>query len=500
MILGIILGLVIYTILINIKFFNRSIPSSLLVGENKLQCKFPSGPLILPIIGSLYKLSLKYPHLSFKQLSNKYGKVFSLKMGSIDTIVINDINFLQKSFRDNPTFFSQRFHLPSFYYMGKHQDIFFGNGSHWKKLKDILSSSITKSKSRQMEELFNDEYFKAEEYLLKKINQDNNIDMGPIFKRILLNILYRFLFGVSFEYGDNLLSKEFYSFIQSYNKLFEYLSKQPADFIPILKPFNTYKEIEKEYNNCLNFFQPLIDNILKNINDHDDHDDDEDDGKEPKCFLEYFISEIQKDTSNLIKITDLPCVCFDILVAGIVTTSTTMDWMLLYLTNYPNIQEKLFCEINIPNHPLHKDKLQFPYLNSIIKETLRISPPAPFALPHICTDDIVIDDIFIPKNTQIIPNLYGCNRSNIDNSESNIFNPDRFLSKDELNIGQCAFSSGLRQCPGANFADSIMFLVSTKLYKTFKFERTTTQLNDENGHLSRSLCPLEFKSKLIIRK
>ncbi|KAM9986133.1 hypothetical protein ACTFIZ_004424 [Dictyostelium cf. discoideum] len=176
MILGIILGLVIYIFLINIKFFNRAVPSSLIGrGGNKLKCKFPSGPLILPIIGSLYKLSLKYPHLSFKQLSDKYGKVFSLKMGSIDTIVINDINFLQKSFRDNPTFFSQRFHLPSFYYMGKYQDIIFGNGPHWRKLRDILSSSITKSKSRQMEDIFNDEYFKAEEYLLKKINQDNNI-------------------------------------------------------------------------------------------------------------------------------------------------------------------------------------------------------------------------------------------------------------------------------------------------------------------------------------
>ncbi|KAM9971667.1 hypothetical protein ACTFIW_011650 [Dictyostelium discoideum] len=492
MILGIILGLIIYIFLINIKFFNRAVPSSLLVGENKLKCKFPSGPLILPIIGSLYKLSLKYPHLSFKQLSDKYGKVFSLKMGSIDTIVINDINFLQKSFRDNPTFFSQRFNLTSFYYMGKYQDILFGNGFHWRKLRDILSSSITKSKSRQMEELFNDEYFKAEEYLLKKINQNNSIGMGPIFKRILLNILYRFLFGVSFEYDDNLLSKEFYSFIQSYNKLFEYLAKQPADFIPILKPFNTYKEIEKEYNNCLNFFQPLIDNILKNINN--------DDGSEPKCFLEYFISEIQKDTSNLITITDVPYLCFDIIVAGTDTTSTTMEWMLLYLTNYPNIQEKLFFEINTPNHPSHKDKLQFPYLNSIILETLRISPAVPFGLPHICTDDIVIDDIFIPKNTQVIPNIYGCNRSNIDNSESNIFNPDRFLSKDESNIGQCSFSFGLRQCPGANLADSIMFLVSTKLYKTFKFERTTTQLNDENGYLTKAFCPIEFKSKLIIRK
>ncbi|KAN0018913.1 hypothetical protein ACTFIU_008847 [Dictyostelium citrinum] len=489
MILGIILGLVIYTIFINIKFFNRSITSSLVEG-NKLEYKFPNGPLILPIIGSLYKLSLKYPHLSFKQLSDKYGKVFSLKMGSIDTIVINDINFLQKSFRDNPTVFSHRFHLPSFYFMGKHQGIIFGSGHHWKKLRGILSSSITKSKSRQMEELFNDEYFKAEQYLLKKIkNGDSIINMGPIFKRILLNILYRFLFGVSFEYDDSLLSPEFYSFIQSFNKLFELLSKQPADFIPILKPFNSYKEIEKEYNNCLNFFQPLLDKILNNFED----------GSDPKCFLESFICETKKDTSSLIKLADIPYLCFDIIVAGTDTTSTTMEWMLLYLSNYPNIQEKLFNEINILNHPSYKDKIQFPYLNAIINETLRISPPAPFALPHLCTDDIVIDGIFIPKNTQVIPNLYGCNRSNINENECNIFNPDRFLPKEGFDTSQCAFSSGLRQCPGANVAESIMFLISSKFFKTFKFQRTSTDLIDENGYLTKTLCPIEYHSKLTIR-
>ncbi|KAM9986132.1 hypothetical protein ACTFIZ_004423 [Dictyostelium cf. discoideum] len=492
MILGIIFGIVIYIFLINIKFFNRAVPSSLIGrGGNKLKCKFPSGPLILPIIGSIYKLSLKYPHLSFKQLSDKYGKVFSLKMGSIDTVVINDMNFLKKCYGENPNFFSERFPLKSFYYMGKNQDIIFSNGPHWKKLKDILSIAITKTKSRQMEDLFNDEYFKAEEYLLKKIKQDNNIDMHPIFKRILLNIFYRFLFGISFEYDDNSLSKEFYSFIQSYNKLFEYLAKQPADFIPILKPFNTYKEIEKEYNTCLNFFQPLIDNILKNINNNNE--------SESKCFLEHFINEIQNDTSNLIKMTDIPCLCFDIMVAGTDSTSSTMEWMLLYLTNYPNIQEKLFCEINIPNHPLQKHKLQFPYLNSIINETFRMSPVVPFALPHICAEDIVIDNIFIPKNTQVISNIYGCNRSNFDKSESNIFNPDRFLSKDKLNTGQCTFSFGLRQCPGINITDTIIFLVSTKLYKKFKFERTTTQLNDENGFFTKSLTPIQFKSKLIVR-
>ncbi|KAN0039129.1 hypothetical protein ACTA71_001323 [Dictyostelium dimigraforme] len=408
-------------------------------------------------------------------------------MGSIDTIVINDMDFLQKAFGDNPTSFSQRYPLQSFYYLGNHKDVLFGNGQCWRKMKNVLIFSIIKSK-QQFEDIINDEYFKFEKYLLNNGNQNkNNIDFGPLFKRLSINIFKRLLFGVSMEYDDNLLSKDFYSFIESYNKIFKHLAKQPADFIPFLKPFNSYKIIENEYKKCINFIQPYIDIYLNKIN-----------RESPKCFLDYFIIEVEKDSSETIKIEYIPYVCFDIIVAGTVTTSTTMDWMLLFLTNYPNIQERLFNEINIPHYPKYNEKFQFQYLNSIIKETLRISPPAPFALPHLCSDDIIVDDIFIPKNSQIITNLFGCNRNNFD--EGDLFNPDRFIIPKSNNSSTISsFSFGIRSCPGANYAETLLFLIATKLYKSFKFERISTLPNDERGIITKSLTPNQFITKVIKR-
>ncbi|KAN0024605.1 hypothetical protein ACTFIV_009013 [Dictyostelium citrinum] len=461
-------------------FFNRSCNGS----------RFPNGPLIFPLIGSLYTLNFNYPYISFKKLSDRYGKVFSLKMGSIDTIIINDINFLQKAFRDNPNNFSQRYPLQSFYFLGYHKDVLFGNGQCWRKMKNILISSLSKSKFYSIEDIINQEYFKFQEYLIYKINKNNIINFGPIFKRVSINVLLGFIFGVSFDYDDNFLSKD--SFVESYNIIFEHLAKQPADFIPLLKPFNTYHVIEKEYKKCINFFQPFIEKVLKKI-----------DRENPKCFLDYFIIQVEKDTSDSIKIEYIPYVCFDIIVAGTVTTSTTMDWMLLYLTNYPDIQERLFNEINIPSYPNFKDKSQFQYFNSIFKETLRLSPPAPFALPHLCSEDIVIDDILIPKNSQIISNLYGCNRNNFEDCDS--FNPDRFLNSQLSQSNNrslstiASFSFGLRSCPGGNTAEALLFLITTKLYKSFKFERISNQLNNEKGIITKSLTPHQFFTKVLKR-
>ncbi len=52
--------------------------------------KFPPGPFPLPVIGNLHLLGNK-PHKACKDLSRKYGDVFSLFFGGHKVVVINSI-------------------------------------------------------------------------------------------------------------------------------------------------------------------------------------------------------------------------------------------------------------------------------------------------------------------------------------------------------------------------------------------------------------------------
>lgn len=50
----------------------------------------PPGPWGLPILGSLLRLSPTTPYLSLSQLANRYGPIYSLRLGRVMTVVLTD--------------------------------------------------------------------------------------------------------------------------------------------------------------------------------------------------------------------------------------------------------------------------------------------------------------------------------------------------------------------------------------------------------------------------
>ena len=59
----------------------------------------PPGPFPLPVVGNFWMLRMPGVNLItlFSNLKNKYGKMFTLKIGSKPFIFINDLKLLQVS-------------------------------------------------------------------------------------------------------------------------------------------------------------------------------------------------------------------------------------------------------------------------------------------------------------------------------------------------------------------------------------------------------------------
>ncbi|WMV48395.1 hypothetical protein MTR67_041780 [Solanum verrucosum] len=60
------------------------------------KCILPPGPLGLPFIGNLHQYDSLTPHLYFWKLSRKYGKIFSLKLGSSTMVVVSSANLAKE--------------------------------------------------------------------------------------------------------------------------------------------------------------------------------------------------------------------------------------------------------------------------------------------------------------------------------------------------------------------------------------------------------------------
>jgi (E)-8-carboxylinalool synthase len=78
------------TLLLVISSLCASILIIILRNLNQTQnfAKLPPGPKPLPIIGNILELG-KNPHTTLTKLSNIYGPIMTLKLGTITTIVIS---------------------------------------------------------------------------------------------------------------------------------------------------------------------------------------------------------------------------------------------------------------------------------------------------------------------------------------------------------------------------------------------------------------------------
>ncbi|KAM9959561.1 hypothetical protein ACTFIR_000642 [Dictyostelium discoideum] len=480
--------------------------------DSKRKNKYPPGPINLPFIGGLYKLKPGKQHLSLNELYQKYGKVFSMKFGSYDTVILNEPDVIVEAFHLNSTSFMDRILLPSFEVVGKNQNIGFTQTEYWKKIRGILNISLTKSKTRLLEGLFNQEYFRFDQFIKKQLkSKSDTMFIRPYLKRLSFNIIYSYLFSETIPYEDELIPSDILDFIHASEELLVVLSRMPSDYIKVLRPFESHKKLKEICDRMSKFIKPRVDKKVELL-----------DQDNPKCFIDYLILQIRSDPSQTIKIDAIQYIVLDLLVGGTDSTSSALEWMILFLSNHELIQEKLYNEIckntNITNttatttdndnesyFPKLIEKNNYPLFNACVKETLRRSPPVPLGLPHLCSEDTEIGGYLIPKGTQIISNIYSASNCDKVFTDPLEFNPLRFIENSNSIEKQSqpqtvTFSTGPRVCPGKNLSEDELFSFGTKLFKTFKFSRPNkNQLYDEVAILGITLEPKPFITKVSLR-
>ena len=79
----------------------------------------------------------------------------------------------------------------------------------------------------------------------------------------------------------------------------------------------------------------------------------------------------------------------------------------------------------------HKDSL--PYIDALIKELLRWSPPVPLSSPNRAMQDDVYRGYFIPRGATVIQNVWAISRDPSVYPDPDVFNPDRFLKDGKIN-------------------------------------------------------------------
>lgn len=164
-------------------------------------------------------------------------------------------------------------------------------------------------------------------------------------------------------------------------------------------------------------------------------------------------------------------------VAGTDTTSATLEWAMTELTRHPKVMKKAQDEIRgiagskgeVEESHLH----HFHYLKCVIKETMRLHPPAPLLVPRESMQNCTLNGYDIPEKTRVLINTYAIGRDPDSWENPLVYDPERFVMDVDFR-GQdfrfLPFGSGRRGCPGFAFGLATIELALARLLYHFDWE------------------------------
>ncbi|PRQ32154.1 putative premnaspirodiene oxygenase [Rosa chinensis] len=156
---------------------------------------------------------------------------------------------------------------------------------------------------------------------------------------------------------------------------------------------------------------------------------------------------------------NIKAVILDIFGAGSETSATAVDWAMSEMIKNPQIMKRAQDEVrevfNRKGQVSETSIKEMKYLNSIIKETLRLHPSAPLLIPRECGERCEIGGYEIPVKTKVIVNGWAIGRDPKYWTEPESFHPDRFLDSSidfrGTNFEYIPFGAGRRMCPGITY-------------------------------------------------
>ena len=236
-------------------------------------------------------------------------------------------------------------------------------------------------------------------------------------------------------------------------------------------------------------------------------------------LIEAFLLRMSKGSpQHIYNIEQLNFLLLDVFIGSTSSTTTSLFWMLLYLAQYDQVQNKVRQELfevlqNEPAEMKHFESLH--YTKATIAEVTRIRTIAPLGIPHYASEDICVEGFTIRKGTMITPLLWAIHMDPNIYERPEEFRPERFLDADgkfcksesllpflsgKVKRGQFSNNNifqGKRFCVGEELAMMIMSLFISTVLRNFRIQRLDSFEIDFTGDYGVTLKPKPQKIMFV---
>ena len=142
-----------------------------------------------------------------------------------------------------------------------------------------------------------------------------------------------------------------------------------------------------------------------------------------------------------------------LLAAASEAGQSALSWTLLLVAQHPNVAGRLLEELRTtlgvatPSLDAARD---LPYLDAVVKESMRLLPPVPLQI-RVAQQDTAISGQPVPKGTRVMLNTFLTNRTTDLYTDGDTFMPERWFSISPTPFEFPVFSGGPHGCSGYAF-------------------------------------------------
>ncbi|CAG2240592.1 CYP3A [Mytilus edulis] len=448
-----------------------------------------------------------------QDLVPKYGSVVGVYNGTIPVLLVTDTDLIKEIFvKEYQTFTNRVLILKTDDLLDSM--ITAAEDDHWKFIRSTMTPTFTSGKFTSMLPMILRCCDDLVDNINGKLEQNDTVEMTEVFGGFTLDVIASTAFGLqvnSQKEPDN-------EFVTNTKKTLTDSVVKPYFVIVMIFPFlknlmGTLFKAPVFGEGSEDFFRNIVQQLVAErksnsnshfrdfiqlmLNSHKDKTKEKENGRIDELGGLDF-SEYKNRGMNENEILTNSMVFFG---AGFDTTKTTLSFAAYVLALHPDMQERLFTEIDneLGKSPPTYDSLpNMKYLEMFLAEVLRLYAAVP-RINRRAKSDITVNGMFIPKDTDVTIPISALHRNPKYWPEPEKFDPERFTDENKATrpmYSYLPFGLGPRVCIGMRLAliETKYALIST--VQNFKFvvgSKTEIPMPLEKGFITRPLNGIHLK-------
>nr|BAJ89952.1 predicted protein [Hordeum vulgare subsp. vulgare] len=436
--------------------------------------QLPPGPWKLPLVGSLHHLLLSrsggLPHRAMRDLSRAHGPLMLLRLGAVPTLVVSSAEAAREVMRTHDAAFASR-HLSAtldIITCGGKGILFSPYDDRWRELRRVCVHELfSQRRVLSFRPAREDEVARLLRAVSDGCRDGQAVNLSEEVCRMTNDTVVRAAIGGRCHHRDEFLRQ-----LDEAVRLTGGINL--ADLYPSSWLVRRLSVAARDMGRCQKNIYRIVQSIITERAGSPAPERDED--------LLGVLLRLQKDGGLQFELTTeiVTAVILDIFSAGSETSSTTMEWAMSELMRNPRVLHKVQSEVREAFKGQDKlteedvVKVRLAYLHLVIKEVLRLHPPAPFLLPRECREACQVMGYDVPKGTKVVVNVWAMGRDDMYWGDAEAFRPERFENSvvdfKGADFEFLPFGAGRRMCPGVSLAMANMELALAGLLFHFDWK------------------------------